>query len=170
MSDFEDWLSKEMDRRAWSKAELARRADLSESAVSMVTTGRREPTFDFCVGVAQALGERPEEIMRRAGLIDPMPPEVANEQECLRLYRQLGAQMQAVVIRLLHSFVEEPIEGESETVSHQPRSFKERQAYKLAQELEGLSPEDRDLVYTFMKRLRGDETAEDHPSVPVDTN
>ena len=48
MSDkFRAWLSEELDQRGWSQSELARRAGVSQFAVSSVISGNRNPGADY---------------------------------------------------------------------------------------------------------------------------
>jgi transcriptional regulator with XRE-family HTH domain len=67
------WLSKEMEQRGWSHRELARRAGVSQTAVSGTLSGERKAGCDFCIKIAYALGESPEKVLRLAGIL-PSPP------------------------------------------------------------------------------------------------
>lgn len=66
------WLSSELKRRSWSHRELARRAGLSQTAISSVLSGERKAGWDFCAAVAEAMGEMPERVLRLAGLLQPL--------------------------------------------------------------------------------------------------
>ena len=66
---FITWLNEELERRAWSYNELARRAGMSGANVSRVINGQQAITFDFCAAIARPLGKRPEELFRMAGLL-----------------------------------------------------------------------------------------------------
>lgn len=63
------WLSEEIKRRKWSHNELARQAKISQAAVSNILSGNRKAGADFCIKVAQALGESPEKVLRLAGIL-----------------------------------------------------------------------------------------------------
>lgn len=65
------WLSEELERRHWSHRELARRVGLSQGLVSQTLAGDRSPSNNFCLKVAQALGEAPEKLFRLAGILPP---------------------------------------------------------------------------------------------------
>lgn len=71
MNDFTQWLTERIRENGWSNNELGRRAGLSSAAVSLVMTGRQKPGLDFCRGVAVALDEPPEKVLRLAGLLPP---------------------------------------------------------------------------------------------------
>lgn len=67
------WVNSELDKRGWSKRELARRAGLSHATVSKVMSGQNKITFDFCAAIARAFNEPPEMVFRLAGLLPPLP-------------------------------------------------------------------------------------------------
>lgn len=65
------FITKKLDEKGWSQRELGRRAGLSVTTISDVMRGERKPSHGFCVVVAKALGEEPDEIFKLAGLIIP---------------------------------------------------------------------------------------------------
>jgi len=77
MSDFTDWLNAELNTRGWGYNELARRAGLSSGGVSIVMTERQRPGWEFCTKIADALVEKPERVLRLAGLLRSEPPSEA---------------------------------------------------------------------------------------------
>jgi len=89
MNGFDRWLTGELNKRGWSNSELARRAGMVPSTVSMVRNGITAPSLDFCVKIAGALGLADVDVLRRAGLIKAIPPEASSEEEMIRLYRRL---------------------------------------------------------------------------------
>lgn len=97
------WLANELKTRGWSIRELARRANISHTTIADVLSGQRAPTWDFCATIARTLGEQPENILRLAGLLSPLPPPVEHEQEALSLFRSLPADLRATALRLLRS-------------------------------------------------------------------
>ena len=46
-------------RRHWSRAELARRAELTQPEVSRVESGARNPTLRLVIGIAEAFSHAP---------------------------------------------------------------------------------------------------------------
>ncbi len=66
-----DWLENELETRGWTKAELARRAKINQSGLSMLFSGARGPGVDICQSLARALHFPPEEVFRHAGLLPP---------------------------------------------------------------------------------------------------
>jgi transcriptional regulator with XRE-family HTH domain len=72
-NDLTTWLTQELQQRGWSHRELARRIKVSQPSISRVLAGERNATADFCVKVAQALGESPEKLLRLAEILPPLP-------------------------------------------------------------------------------------------------
>ncbi|MBE7549463.1 MAG: helix-turn-helix transcriptional regulator [Anaerolineales bacterium] len=72
-SNLNTWLKKQLEQRHWSHNELARRADLSQAAISSVLKDKRNAGADFCIKIAHALGESPEKVLRLAGILPPVP-------------------------------------------------------------------------------------------------
>ena len=56
------------NRLGWSQAELARRLNISPSAVGMYEQGRREPSADMLVAIARVLGVSTEFLLTGRGL------------------------------------------------------------------------------------------------------
>ena len=63
------FITKELDDRGWSHRELARRAGVSQSAVSATLAAQRKPGADFCVKIAKGFSEPPEKLLRLAGVL-----------------------------------------------------------------------------------------------------
>lgn len=169
MSEIGEWLANELKTRAWSSSELARRADISQSSVSNVLTGKQIPGLEFCKGVAKALDLPADRLLRLAGHLDYMPEEVVEEQEAVRLFRTLNAQMRGValsVLRALQSGVSQAGLGSASG----PRTIVERMALDLARDLEVLPLDDQRRVIDLMKRLRGDRGEEETDHVPLGTD
>jgi len=69
---FRNWLQSELHSRQWSQSELSRRAGISQSSISNVLAGNKNPGPKFVTLVALALGESPENLLSMAGI---RPPE-----------------------------------------------------------------------------------------------
>jgi transcriptional regulator with XRE-family HTH domain len=100
-NEFSDWLKAEVEGQGWSYRELGRRSDLSGAVISDVVNGRAKPGLRFCVQIARALRVPPENVLRRAGLLPPLPPGVEGEREAMGLFRRLLPEArQAVLMQL----------------------------------------------------------------------
>ncbi len=100
-AEFVEWLRKEIKDRGWNYSELAHRAGVVSSTVSMVLSGRQRPGLAFCVGISQALDVPPEEALRRAGLLPSLLPAVEEEHEAIAILRSLPAGVRAVVMLMM---------------------------------------------------------------------
>lgn len=69
VTNFTTWLISEMNDRGWNNSELARRAGLVPSTISMVISEHKRPGPNFCNGAARALRLPPERVFRLAGLL-----------------------------------------------------------------------------------------------------
>ena len=69
--------------------ELARRSGMSHTAVAVVINGQRDPTWEFCAKIADALKMPKTELFRMAGLMEPIPEDTADEEELIYLARLL---------------------------------------------------------------------------------
>lgn len=100
MSDtLRGWLSKKIEQLGWSHSELARRAGVSQAAVSGTISGDRKAGADFCIKVAQALGESPEKVLRLAEILPPIPDtEDATLLELLEIVRNISSQSRQEIL------------------------------------------------------------------------
>lgn len=102
------WLARQMEDRGWSARELARRAGVSHTTVNRVVNNLAPASADFCVGIARALGESPEDVLRLAGQLPLLPPEVAEEQEATQILRKLTTGDRNAVMRMLRGLSRTP--------------------------------------------------------------
>lgn len=109
VNDFSEWLKKELDKRDWQPYTLGQKADLGNSTVSRILAGSRNPGFDVCLAIAKALDERPEKVLRLAGLLPPSFGELSDldekEGKLLRLFRAVPDHQDSIIDILegLHS-------------------------------------------------------------------
>lgn len=95
---FFDWIIQQRDKRGWNDAELSKAADVSHSNLSLIMSGQRNITFDFCTGLAKAFRIRPEFVLYHAGLLTK--PAIAKDElnddevELIQNYRSLSPEHQ----------------------------------------------------------------------------
>ena len=77
--ELRDWITQELKKRHWSRRELARQTDLSPAIVQKTLKGERNPSSEFCVKVAQTLGESPEKLLRMAGILPQVDETLTHE-------------------------------------------------------------------------------------------
>jgi len=96
--EFSTWLMQELEKRGWSNSELARRANVVPSTISMIISGSAKPGVDACLGIARAFGESPVKVFRLAGLLPPLDTRKELLDEALALFDKLNAADQARII------------------------------------------------------------------------
>lgn len=100
------WLAQEIERRGWTAADLAGRADLDQAAVEAVINKRSTPDFEFCYRTAQALEKQPERVLHLAGLLSETGLKLAlsltsNQTLSSPKIRALAAQLSTEERRLI---------------------------------------------------------------------
>jgi transcriptional regulator with XRE-family HTH domain len=177
MSKLSDYLNTEIEDRGWSKRELARRADVSSTQVTDVMNDRTNAGADFCVAVARALGEPPEDILRLAGILPPLPPAVQEEREIVRLVRSIGDQTRQTVMTMLRALagVRQPVDASTveprepyQAENPQPRTLSEHLAWHIARDAQYLSEEEQGKLFDLMERIRG--PAEENAGEALETH
>jgi len=81
VSDFKDRLSSAMERRGFTRSELARRLDVTPAAVSSWTTGPKRPDIKKLEQIATELGVSPSYLLFGEGEPQLAPEEVAAERQ-----------------------------------------------------------------------------------------
>lgn len=153
MNDFADWLNEQLGERGWGYNELARRAGVSGGSISNIMNLRKNPGYDVCMGIAKALGEAPETVLRLAGLLPPLPPAVEGEQEVMRLFRRLSDEARGVIVATMRNLLgmaaptRYPALGESREPYRKPTV---RELCELAAEL---TREERGELMEYMLEL-----------------
>ncbi len=89
---FGDWLKKELDKRGWVQAELARRSGVPQGQISNIIRGIRQPGPEPCIAIGQALGVSREEIFQARGWL------LSNAET--DLWRQLSSEATQVAARI----------------------------------------------------------------------
>jgi transcriptional regulator with XRE-family HTH domain len=73
--DFPSWLQDRLDEKGWRSTELAKRADLSDAALSRILRGTRKPDPETLKALSHALKISEEDIFRAAGLLSANPDQ-----------------------------------------------------------------------------------------------
>lgn len=98
MDKFEKWLLNEIQTRDISIRKLARNAGISHSSISLVLSGQRGVTAEFCQKIAGALKLPEEEVFLRAGLLtSPLS----------RLFTKLSPEQQEIILAEMRRMVAE---------------------------------------------------------------
>lgn len=119
---FVEWLTQELKERRWQQKDLAEAANVSDSTISLVLKGTRDPGKDLCNGIAKAFGIPPETVFRMAGILPalPGPEDDKLAREVVEAFKQLPISRRRevlgyVVFQLQQSRLEEEQEpGDTE--------------------------------------------------------
>ena len=71
MVEIGNWLRYQLQVMGWSQSELARRADISTTAVSDLISGRRKLGKDTALAIAKAFGIPLDDVLVAAGDLQP---------------------------------------------------------------------------------------------------
>ena len=107
MSELADWMKDRVGENGWSNNELGRRAGLSSASISLVMTGRQKPGLRFCLGVAKALDEPPERVLRLAALLPPAPERDEVVEELLFHFERMPEDAQKHFLVIARALAEE---------------------------------------------------------------
>jgi transcriptional regulator with XRE-family HTH domain len=89
-----EWIESRQAAKGWTQAELARRAGISQGAISRVLSGSRGPGIDFCKAIAKAFGVPDSEVLHLAGFIDNPPDNIPGQDEMAYIYAHLPPERQ----------------------------------------------------------------------------
>jgi transcriptional regulator with XRE-family HTH domain len=106
-SAFGKWLLEELSKRRWSMREFARRCEVSESTISRIVSGKRNPSSELCRRMAKVLQLPPERIFREAGLLPDAPEDSPGVKEALYLFRQLPEDERLRVLLIMRTLLED---------------------------------------------------------------
>jgi len=87
--DFGSNLTKLLEQKGWSQAELARRTGRSRTAISDIISGKRAIGRDLALDIADALNIPPAEMFRLAGLLPANPAADQTLDRITHLYHAL---------------------------------------------------------------------------------
>ncbi len=104
MVDFPLWLYQEIARRGWTQNEFARKAGMTSQHISAILSGSSTPGLAFVKKAAPTLGVSREALMRKVGMLEPLPNEVENEKELVNLFRVADQSMRTAVLEMLRSY------------------------------------------------------------------
>lgn len=85
VNNFVDWIEVELGKREWTRAELARRAGVNQSSLSLIYSGERKPGPDICEAIAKAFRIPPEIVFRKAGLLPEKTDTDETSQEIVHI-------------------------------------------------------------------------------------
>lgn len=103
--DIASWLRRQLARRDWSGADLARRLNVANGRVSEWTTGKRVPSPKSCLRLADAFGVDPDTVLAIAGHRAVPAPLEDPKEELIALIRR--ADLSPLTIKGMTAMVRE---------------------------------------------------------------
>lgn len=88
--NFPAWLQKQLDNRNWRPTDLAKKARLSDTAISRILRGQRKPDTDTLIAIAKAFHISPINIFREAGILPPGPEKEATFEDWKDILNELS--------------------------------------------------------------------------------
>lgn len=87
---FVEWIDSELEAREWTRADLARKAGITESSLSLIYSGGRSPGKKTCDGIAKAFRLPPDQVYRIAGILPMKPNNDETVTEIVHIYHLLN--------------------------------------------------------------------------------
>jgi transcriptional regulator with XRE-family HTH domain len=125
MNSFVNWFNQQIEAKGWTYADIAKRGVISKSMVSRVVSEQSQPGLEFCKAVARAFEIPADFVLRRAGLIDPLPPAVEEEQEILHIVRSLSPERRIAALDMLRGLVGRSSGAQLTAMRNDPASIAE---------------------------------------------
>lgn len=104
---FKEWLREQIEKRNLTYEELADLSGISKSYLSIVMSGKREATRNFCVSIAKGLGLDEAYVLSKAGLIASETLDDST-QELLEAVKKLTDDKRKTVLRFAKFLSKEP--------------------------------------------------------------
>ncbi len=141
---------------------LARRSGISSGLMSDVMSGKVPASANFCAKIADGLGESREKLFRLAGILPTLPPKTEQTKEATTLFGSLDEALRHSMITTMKNLL--GLRAQSRTASLDPGPIidpqppeRDRVSQRLVEELSTMTPEDQQLVFDLMRRLRGSQ-------------
>jgi len=105
---FNHWLLEEMQKRGLSNKELASRANISTSMISMILSGQRNPSYESCVSIAKALTLPPEYVFQQANIpfVNSSVEDDSKGKRAITLFNELNPEDKDHVLEYLEFLAE----------------------------------------------------------------
>lgn len=100
--EFWTWLDQRLEATGLNDAQLAKKAEISQSVISKARKDVQPIGWDACAAIASALGVPPETVFRLAGLLDKEKNWRAEFDEWKGLFSELSADDQAELLALAY--------------------------------------------------------------------
>lgn len=106
MNELAMWIKFRLRQRGWGPDDLAQRAGLSPTAVSVVLAGQHRAGPRFCYEVARALDEPVERVLSLAGQTPQMPETEVSRDALLGLFDRMTPEAQQEIQRIAQTLAQ----------------------------------------------------------------
>ena len=104
--DFPDWLQDQIEKKGWRPRDLAKRARISDAAISRILRGERKADPESLISIARALNIYPVTIFRKAGLLPEADVDQIQFEDWQYLLKQLPEDDQEEIRRIAEMKIE----------------------------------------------------------------
>ena len=105
--DFVDYIEDELQRREWSRSDLARKGDITPTQVTRILSRKQMAGKDFCQAIARAFNVPEEDVFRRAGILTSKSKLSPLAERAAHLVESIDDEKEKeMVIRFLESYSE----------------------------------------------------------------
>lgn len=154
-SSFFLWLQKQLDKTHFSQSEASRRAGLNLNAISDIATGKtRNITIKTAIGLGRVFGVPPEDVLREARVLPPLPPAVKEEREVIAILRSLSPDTRAVVVKMIGAL--------KETVGQTPLT-QIKESAMITNNTPGIDEEIKQFLVEYPEQRPIIQEAQEHP-------
>lgn len=99
--DFPAWLQEEINKRDWRPTDLAKRARISDAAVSRILRGERKADTDTLLAFSEVFSISPITIFRKAGLLPDTGGEKITKDDWEHMLQQLTPEEQDEIYSIM---------------------------------------------------------------------
>lgn len=99
-----------MNEAGISQRQLGKMSGVSNTTISKVLSGQMDASWDFCAAIAKSFDERPETVLRIAGLLPPsggrLDDLTQEEAELIAVYKQLSEAGRELALYVISGFID----------------------------------------------------------------
>lgn len=102
---FPDWVVNELHKREMTPADLSRKGGISESALSKMLNGVRNPGIELLIGISKGLSMPRIEVFEAAGLLGDQVPQSKDITRLAHRINMLPDNQREVIITLINAIL-----------------------------------------------------------------
>jgi transcriptional regulator with XRE-family HTH domain len=100
-NEFGDWLKQIREAKTLTQSELARRSKLNRAVINKIESGQSIPVVETLIALSVGLDLPKEQVLRAAGLLDPVAETEQVNEEILYLLSDVTQQDREEILELL---------------------------------------------------------------------